>query len=677
MKVLSVQCAVRIHAATLPPQQPNTMAAKKYDESSVKKLRGIEPVQRLPGMYTRTSDPTHIIQEAIDNAADEAFGEHADRIDVTVHRDGSVSVADNGRGIPVGLHPEEKIPTVQLVLTELHAGAKFSKSEADAAYKFSGGLHGVGVSVTNALSERLEVEVKREGAIHRIVFENGAVKEKLRKGKSIPARDTGTQLRIWPNKKYFDSPKVVLPDLERIVRSKAVLLPGVKVTLNVEGAKETTTREWSYPEGMKGYLAELLAGTEPVAPIFDGEKYVTESNGFAIGEGAGWAFAFVEEGKGSGESYANLIPTVAGGTHEAGLRDGIFEAVKAFAEHHNMMPRGIKLMADDVWSRTIYFLSAKVLEPQFHGQTKEKLSNRDAIKLVSSMVRDPFELWMNSHVDWGRRIADVVIKQAVERSRSVTKVERKKSSSVVILPEKLTDCESTDTNDNELFLVEGDSAGGSAKQARDKRFQAIYKMRGKALNSWEVKRELLFSNVEIHDIAVAIGVDPHGESDEPDVSGLRYGKIASMTDADVDGAHISVLLLTLFYRHFPKLIELGHIYVASPPLYKIDVPAQGKRPAKKLYALDEEERKSILDRARDEGVRPESIKIQRFKGLGEMNPDQLWETTLCPDTRRLLQVRIEDREQTYTIFNMLMSKREADKRWAWMEEKGDQVEADV
>jgi topoisomerase IV subunit B len=653
------------------------MPAKKYDESSVKKLRGIEPVQRLPGMYTRTSDPTHIIQEAIDNAADEAFGGHADRIEVTVHRDGSVTVADNGRGIPVGLHPEEKIPTVQLVFTELHAGAKFSKSEADAAYKFSGGLHGVGVSVTNALSERLEVEVKREGGVHRIVFENGAVKEKLKKGKSIPAKDTGTQLRIWPNKKYFDSSKVVLPDLERIVRSKAVLLPGVKVTLNMEGAKETTTREWSYPEGMKGYLAELLAGVEPVAPIFDGEKYVAEANGFAIGEGAGWAFAFVEEGKGGGESYANLIPTVAGGTHEAGLRDGIFEAVKAFAEHHNMMPRGIKLVADDVWSRTIYFLSAKVLEPQFHGQTKEKLSNRDAMKLVSSMVRDPFELWMNSHVDWGRRIADVVIKQAVERSRAVTKVERKKSSSVVMLPEKLTDCESTETSENELFLVEGDSAGGSAKQARDKRFQAIYKMRGKALNSWEVKRELLFSNAEIHDIAVAIGVDPHGEGDEPDVSGLRYGKIASMTDADVDGAHIAVLLLTLFYRHFPKLIELGHIYVASPPLYKIDIPAQGKRPAKKMYALDEEERKSILDRARDEGMKLESIKIQRFKGLGEMNPEQLWETTLCPDTRRLLQVRIEDREQTYAIFNMLMSKREADKRWAWMEEKGDTVEADV
>ena len=653
------------------------MPAKKYDESSVKKLRGIEPVQRLPGMYTRTSDPTHIIQEAIDNAADEAFGGHADRIEVTVHRDGSVTVADNGRGIPVGLHPEEKIPTVQLVFTELHAGAKFSKSEADAAYKFSGGLHGVGVSVTNALSERLEVEVKREGGVHRIVFENGAVKEKLKKGKSIPAKDTGTQLRIWPNKKYFDSSKVVLPDLERIVRSKAVLLPGVKVTLNMEGAKETTTREWSYPEGMKGYLAELLAGVEPVAPIFDGEKYVAEANGFAIGEGAGWAFAFVEEGKGGGESYANLIPTVAGGTHEAGLRDGIFEAVKAFAEHHNMMPRGIKLVADDVWSRTIYFLSAKVLEPQFHGQTKEKLSNRDAMKLVSSMVRDPFELWMNSHVDWGRRIADVVIKQAVERSRAVTKVERKKSSSVVMLPEKLTDCESTETSENELFLVEGDSAGGSAKQARDKRFQAIYKMRGKALNSWEVKRELLFSNAEIHDIAVAIGVDPHGEGDEPDVSGLRYGKIASMTDADVDGAHIAVLLLTLFYRHFPKLIELGHIYVASPPLYKIDIPAQGKRPAKKMYALDEEERKSILDRARDEGMKLESIKIQRFKGLGEMNPEQLWETTLCPDTRRLLQVRIEDRGQTYAIFNMLMSKREADKRWAWMEEKGDTVEADV
>src|SRR5258706_7409821 len=651
--------------------------AKKYDESSVKKLRGIEPVQRLPGMYTRTSDPTHIIQEAIDNAADESFGGHADRIDVTLHRDGSVTVTDNGRGIPVGPHPVEKIPTVQLVLTELHAGAKFSKTEADSAYQFSGGLHGVGVSVTNALSERLEVEVKREGGVYRIVFANGAVAEKLKRLRNCPGRDTGTSLRIWPNKKYFDSPKVSLPDLERIVRSKAVLLPGVKVTLNIEGAKETTTRIWNYPEGMKGYLAELLAQPQPVAEVFAGENYVKEANGFAVGEGAGWAIAFVEDSKGYGESYANLIPTPAGGTHESGLRDGLFDAVKAFAEHHNMMPRGVKLMADDVWSRAVYFLSAKVLEPQFHGQTKEKISNRDAFKLVSTMVRDPFELWLNSHVDWGRKIAELVIRQAVERSRSVEKIERKKSSGVVILPEKLTDCEITDCAENELFLVEGDSAGGSAKQARDKRFQAIYKMRGKALNSWEVKRELLFSNAEIHDIAVAIGVDPHGTESDPDLSGLRYGKIASMTDADVDGAHIAVLLLTLFYRHFPKLIERGHIYVASPPLYKIDIPAQGKRPAKKLYALDEEERKSIFDRARDEGIKTESIKIQRFKGLGEMNPEQLWETTLCPDTRRLLQVRIEDREHTLAMFNMLMSKREAERRCAWMEDKGDQVEADV
>ena len=653
------------------------MAAKNYDESSVKKLRGIEPVQRLPGMYTRTTDPTHIIQEAIDNAADEAVGGHADRIDVTLHRDGSVTVADNGRGIPVGMHPEEKIPTVQLVFTELHAGAKFSKTAADAAYKFSGGLHGVGVSVTNALSERLEVEVKREGGVHAIVFENGVVAQKMKKLRTCPAKESGTQLRIWPNKKYFDSPKVALADLERIVRSKAVLLPGVQVTLNIEGPKETTTRTWSYPDGMKGYLAELLAGVQPVAAIFDGENYIKEANGFAVGEGAGWAFAFVDGDKGYGESYANLIPTPAGGTHEAGLRDGIFEAVKAFAEHHNMMPRGIKLMADDVWSRTVYFLSAKVLEPQFHGQTKEKMSNRDALKLVSSMVRDPFELWLNGHIEWGRQIADLVIRQAVERSRAVQKVERRKSSSVVILPEKLTDCEATSLAENELFLVEGDSAGGSAKQARDKRFQAIYKMRGKALNSWEVKRELLFSNAEIHDIAVAIGVDPHGADAEPDLAGLRYGKIASMTDADVDGAHISVLLLTLFYRHFPKLIERGHIYVASPPLYKIDIPAHGKRPAKKLYALDEEERKSIFDRARDDGIKVESLKIQRFKGLGEMNPEQLWETTLCPDTRRLLQVRIEDREQTLAMFNMLMSKREAEQRCAWMDEKGDQVEADV
>ncbi len=653
------------------------MAAKRYDESSVRKLRGIEPVQRLPGMYTRTTDPTHIIQEAIDNAADEALGGHADRVDVTLHRDGSVTVTDNGRGIPVGLHPEEKIPTVELVLTELHAGAKFSRTDSDAAYKFSGGLHGVGVSVTNALSERLEVEVKRDGDVYEIGFANGVVARKLKRVRSAKRGETGTSLRIWPNGKYFDSAKISTDDLERIVRSKAVLLPGVKVTLSVEGAKETTTQSWNYPEGMKGYLAELLAQAQPVAPIFDGEKYVQEANGFAVGEGAGWAFAFVEDDKGFGESYANLIPTPAGGTHEAGLREGVFEAIKAFAEHHSMTPRGVKLLSEDAWSRTVFFLSARVLEPQFHGQTKEKLSNRDTIKLVSSMVRDPFELWLNTHVDWGRKIAELVVKQAVERSRSVQKVERRKSSSVVMLPEKLTDCESTSLADNELYLVEGDSAGGSAKQARDKRFQAIYKMRGKALNSWEVKRELLFSNAEIHDIAVALGVDPHGESEEPDLSGLRYGKIASMTDADVDGAHIAVLLLTLFYRHFPKLIERGHIYVASPPLYKLDVPGHGKRQARKLYALDDEELKSLLDRARDDGIKRESVSIQRFKGLGEMNPAQLWETTLNPDTRRLLQVRIDDREKTYAMFNMLMSKKEAERRCAWMEEKGSEIEADV
>ena len=656
------------------------MATKKYDEASVTKLRGIEPVQRLPGMYTRTSDPTHIIQEAIDNAADEAFGGHADRIEVTVHRDGSVSVADNGRGIPVGMHPTEKIPTVQLVFTELHAGAKFSKTAADAAYKFSGGLHGVGVSVTNALSSRLEVEVRREGAIHKMAFADGRVADKLKRSGTAPKNATGTRLRIWPNKQYFDSPKVSLPDLERIVRSKAVLLPGVAVTLTLEAAREgqeNVTRRWNYPEGMKGYLKELLAENEAVAPLFDGEKYVAEANGFAVGEGAGWAFALVDEVKGFGESYANLIPTPAGGTHEAGLREGLFEAVKAFAEHHNMMPRGIKLQADDVWSRTVYFLSAKVLEPQFHGQTKEKLSNRDALKLVSTMVRDPFELWLNSHVDYGRKIAELVIRQAVERSRTVTKVERKKSSSVVMLPEKLTDCESTTLGENELFLVEGDSAGGSAKQARDKRFQAIYKMRGKALNSWEVKRDLLFSNAEIHDIAVAIGVDPHDENSTPDLSGLRYGKIASMTDADVDGAHIAVLLLTLFYRHFPKLIESGHIYIACPPLYKLDIPGHGKRPGRKVYAVDDEELKALRERAADEGVKPEAIQTQRFKGLGEMNPEQLWETTLCPDTRRLLQVRIEDRDKTFALFNMLMSKKEAERRCAWMEQNGDKVEADI
>jgi topoisomerase-4 subunit B len=472
---------------------------------------------------------------------------------------------------------------------------------------------------------------------------------------------------------------VSLDDLERIVRSKAVLLPGVKVTLNIETAKETKKQTWNYPEGMKGYLTELIGKGSAVAPVFDGEKYVSEgdANGFHAGEGAGWAFAFVDDDKGYGESYANLIPTPAGGTHESGLREGIFEAIKAFVEYHNLMPKGVKLLADDAWARTVYFLSAKVLEPQFHGQTKEKLSNRDAVKLVAEMVRDPFALWMNGNVEHGRKIADLVIRQAIERLRTVQKIERKKSSSVVILPEKLTDCESTDVNDNELFLVEGDSAGGSAKQARDKRYQAIYRMRGKALNSWEVKRELLFSNAEIHDIAVALGVDPHDEKDNPDLSGLRYGKVCSMTDADVDGAHIAVLLLTLFYRHFPKLIEKGHIYIACPPLYKVDLPGHGKRVAKKLYALDEDELKSILDRARDDGIKRESVSIQRFKGLGEMNPGQLWETALNPDTRRLLKVRIEDKNQTFKLFNMLMSKKEAEKRCEWMEEKGNTVEADV
>ena len=653
--------------------------AKRYDESSVKKLRGIEPVQRLPGMYTRTSDPTHIIQEAIDNAADEALGGHADKIEVTVHLDGSVTVTDNGRGIPVGLHPEEKIPTVELVLTELHAGAKFSRTDADAAYKFSGGLHGVGVSVTNALSEKLEVEIKRDGGVHEIAFADGKVVKKLKKTGTVGEKNSGTSLRIWPNKKYFDSPKVNLDDLERIVRSKAVLLPGVKVTLNVETAKEMKKQTWNYPDGMKGYLAELVGKANMVAPVFDGEKFVKESeaNGFAVGEGAAWAFCFIDDDKGYGESYANLIPTPDGGTHEAGLREGIFEAIKSFIEYHNMTPKGVKILAEDAWSRSVYFLSAKVLEPQFHGQTKEKLSNRDAVKLVSEMVRDPFGLWMTANEEQGKKICELVVRQAIERSRTVQKVERKKSSSVVMLPEKLTDCESNDLNENELFLVEGDSAGGSAKQARSKRFQAIYRMRGKALNSWEVKRELLFSNAEIHDISVALGVDPHDDKDNPDLSGLRYGKVCSMTDADVDGAHISVLLLTLFYRHFPKLIEKGHIYIACPPLYKVDVPGHGKRPQKKVYALDEEELKTILDRARDDGVKRESVLIQRFKGLGEMNTGQLWETALNPDTRRLLKVRIEDKTKTFHLFNMLMSKKEAEKRCAWMEEKGGEVEADV
>jgi topoisomerase-4 subunit B len=658
------------------------LAKGRYEESSIRVLKGLQPVRERPGMYTRTTDPTHIVQEVIDNAADEALAGQATRIDVRVHADGSVSVEDDGRGIPVGIHPEEQVSTVEVVFTRLHAGGKFDKRGGEGAYAFSGGLHGVGVSVTNALSRRLEVEVKRDGKVHRIVFQGGEVAEKLKVIGTCGQRASGTTVRTHPDPKYFDSPKVSVPELERLLRAKAVLLPGVTVTLHVEKGGAWQAKTWSYPGGLQDYLQELGEGMTPVVPIFAGESYLgkpKDGESFAEGEGAAWALAWYEDGSATGESYVNLIPTPSGGTHEAGMRAALFDAVKAFVDHHSLLPRGARLQAEDVAAKLHFVLSARILDPQFQGQVKEKLTSRDALKLIAQVIRDPLEVWLNANVDFGKRIAELAIQQALARMKSAQKVEKKKGSGVAVLPGKLTDCESDDASRREVFLVEGDSAGGSAKLARDKQYQAILPLRGKVLNTFEVDRDRLFANTEIHDIAVAIGVDPHRAAGDADLKGLRYARIIIMADADVDGSHIKVLLLTLFFRHFPALIEHGHVCVASPPLYRIDVSPAGKRPARKLYALDDGELEVIEDRLAKEGVRPGAWSVGRFKGLGEMNPEQLWETTMNPETRRVMPVRVAHGEgdDAMRIFAKLMGKAEAASRREWMEREGNAVEVDV
>ncbi|MBL8357165.1 MAG: type IIA DNA topoisomerase subunit B [Delftia acidovorans] len=652
------------------------MAKNSYNESSIRVLKGLEPVRERPGMYTRTDSPLHIIQEVLDNASDEALAGFARAIDVVLHTDGSVSVTDDGRGIPVGLHPEERVPVVEIVFTRLHAGGKFDK-KGGGAYTFSGGLHGVGVSVTNALSRRLEVSVWRDGGEHRIVFENGGnVTQPLKRiGRSTRS---GTHVRAWPEPRYFDSGAVPLEELRRLLRSKAVLLRGVGVSLTLEKSGETQT--WMYKDGLRGYLQEALAGIEPVIPYFEGERYVEAADDtFAEGEGAQWVVAWTEDGPVARESYVNLIPTPAGGTHESGLREGLFGAVKSFIELHSLLPKGVKLLPEDVFARASFVLSAKVLDPQFQGQIKERLNSRDAVRLIGTMTRAPLEFWLNTHVDQARKLADLVVSQAQSRMRAGQKVEKKKGSGVAVLPGKLTDCESSDVLRNEVFLVEGDSAGGSAKMGRDKETQAVLPLRGKVLNTWEVDRDRLFANNEIHDISVAIGVDPHGPNDTPDLSGLRYGKVCILSDADVDGSHIQVLLLTLFFRHFPKLIEAGHIHVALPPLFRVDVPARGKKPAAKMYALDEGELTAILDKSAKDGVPREKCQISRFKGLGEMNAEQLWETTLNPDTRRLLPVQFMnlDFAAAEQVVTKLMGKGEAAARRELMELHGDAIEVDI
>jgi topoisomerase-4 subunit B len=665
----------------MPTSKNNTAPRHEYGEASIRVLKGLEPVKQRPGMYTRTDNPLHIIQEVIDNAADEALAGHGKRIAVTLHADGSIAVEDDGRGIPFGLHPEEGVPVIEIVYTRLHAGGKFDKG-AGGAYSFSGGLHGVGVSVTNALSKRLQVTVWREGQVATTAFAGGDVIEALAVRKAASGdRKHGTAVRVWPDAKYFESADLPRAELLHLLRSKAVLMPGVTVTLRVEKNDETTT--WLYQAGLRDYLMQSLAA-DPLIPLFEGQQFagVNETENFAEGEGAHWCVAFTDEGTTLRESYVNLIPTVAGGTHESGLKDGLFGAIKGFIDLHALAPKGVKLMPDDVFSRASFVLSAKVLDPQFQGQIKERLNSRDALRLVSNYVKPALELWLNQHVEQGKKLADLVIRQAQTRQRASQKVEKRKGSGVAVLPGKLTDCESRDLNLNEVFLVEGDSAGGSAKMGRDKETQAVLPLRGKVLNTWEVERDRLFANNEIHDIAVALGVDPHGPlgtAGAADFSGLRYGKVCILSDADVDGSHIQVLLLTLFFRHFPQLIERGHVFIAKPPLYRIDAPARGKRPAAKIYALDDGERDAALDKLRKEGAKDGSWSIGRFKGLGEMNAEQLWETTLNPETRRLLPVRwgVNGFEATITSFTKLMGKGEAAARRELMELRGDAVEVDV
>lgn len=656
------------------------MSSKLYDESKISVLKGLEPVRLRPGMYTHTNNPLHIFQEVIDNAADEALSGYGGQILVRAFRDGSIEVEDKGRGIPVGPHPIEKVPVVELVFTQLHAGGKFNKTDVDNSYRFSGGLHGVGVSVTNALSTRLDVTVKRDGGIHFIQFENGRVAQKVSKVGNCSKSETGTLVRGWPDPQFFDSPTVPLKDLKEIIRAKATLLKGVEFIYEEEQRDGTFHSErFLFEDGITQYLKEKADGTYDETLFFSGQKFANgDADSFAEGEGAEYALCFSEDSAVVKESFVNLIPTPQGGTHEAGLRDGIFSAVKAFMEANNLTQKGLKITSEDVCGKMNFILAAKVLDPQFQGQVKEKLSSRDAVKLLSWATRDPFEIWLGEHPELGRKIAEIANRAASARQRSAQKVERKKSSSVATLPGKLTDCESDDLDSREVFLVEGDSAGGSAKMGRDKETQAILPLRGKVLNSWETPQDRLFANKEIHDISVAIGVDAHNPGDQIDLSGLRYNRICILSDADVDGSHIQVLLLTLFYKHFPELVRRGHIYISQPPLYRIDAPSIGKsKPARKIYCLDDEEKDIAIEKLTMEGASKQKISVSRFKGLGEMSAEQLWETTLNPDTRKLIQMKTEDFDgPVFYEINKLMARSEASSRKELLEIRGNEFDTD-
>jgi topoisomerase-4 subunit B len=651
-----------------------------YDASAIQALKGLEPVRRMPGMYTHTVHPLHIVQEAIDNAVDEALAGFGKKITVSVKKDGSVEVEDEGRGIPVDMHKEEKKPAVEVAFTMLHAGGKFSRS-GDGVYHISGGLHGVGVAVSNALSKRCEVVVFRDGQKHTIAFEGGELKNKLKSEKNKDKR-SGTIVRLWPDPKYFDSPNIPMNELEHLVRSKAYLLPGLTMVLEVEGKQN---KVWKYERGMEQYFEFMLQGRELVAPLFTGERFFDEKtikdiSDIEPGEGASWAIGWVADGDVFADSHVNLIPTRSGGTHEAGFRSGIFEALAAFMDARSLAPKGVKLIPEDLFQRACFTLSARIVRTQFHGQTKEKLTTRHAARLLEMCTRDAFELWLNEHVDEGKKIVELAVEQALARLSKGKKVERKKSSGIATLPGKLVDCASGDVQRNELFLVEGDSAGGSAKEARDKDTQALLPLRGKVLNTMSKDSRTVLANKELQAIATAIGVDPHGAEEQVNLESVRYGKVIVMTDADVDGGHIQALLLTFFFMHTPRLVEKGHVYVAQPPLYKVEVPSQGKgKPARRLYCLDDDELEEVLNQLKKEKVKDGTWEISRFKGLGEMSPEQLWETTMNPDTRRLIRMDFDTKnlKKARETFELLMDSGEAEGRRNWMREHWKTVEADI
>ncbi len=622
-----------------------------YSADAIEVLMGLDPVRKRPGMYTDTTRPNHLAQEVIDNSVDEALGGHANSIEVVLYIDGSLSVADNGRGMPVDIHPEHGVPGIELILTRLHAGGKFSGKN----YQFSGGLHGVGVSVVNALSTLLEVTVKRDGKIFRMGFANGDKASDLEEIGTCAKRDSGTTVRFMPDAKYFDSGKFLVSRLRHVLRAKAVLCPGLKVTFFNEEKNETET--WHYEDGLRDYLSLATAVYDPLpAEPFTG-SFSTED------EAVDWAVQWLPEGgEGVQESYVNLIPTAVGGTHVNGLRQGLLEALRDFCEYRNLLPRGVKLSPEDVWDKCHYVLSFKMRDPQFSGQTKERLSSRQASAFISGVVKDTFALWLNQHTDLADQIAELAVSNAQHRLKQSKKVARKKVTQGPALPGKLADCSGNDVMRGELFLVEGDSAGGSAKQARDRTFQAIMPLRGKILNTWEVDSAELLASQEVHDIAVALGVDP----DTDNLEGLRYGKVCILADADSDGLHISTLLCALFVKHFRAMVDNGHVYVAMPPLYRIDI---GKEIH---YALDNAERDGILDRIKAEKKKGK-VSVTRFKGLGEMNPLQLRETTMDPNTRRLVQLRIDDPEQTREMMDMLLAKKRSSDRKTWLESKGNLV----